>query len=222
MFSRKPVLLTQRTLVVVLIAVTASCSAADPELSAAEAQLVSELGFDQALMTDVLASGEHFEQLMGTTEDFDAVPVDALVLLTKPGRGYEALEEIRDVLAGSSYAAYMNDNAFGFDNDKVAIIRSTDEYDFLALVRTDGINYDVEHEQVLAQYREWDELYDLALVGAGLDWLEAEIGVPPESWGAFAEEVYRFCPDVVDQGAGTVKALASEMRRSSTLYLWWD
>jgi hypothetical protein len=39
---------------------------------------------------------------------------------------------------------------------------------------------------------------------------------------AFAREVYAFCPDVVDQGTGAVEALAAEMSRTNTLYLWWD
>jgi len=39
---------------------------------------------------------------------------------------------------------------------------------------------------------------------------------------AFAEEVYQFCPDVVDQGAGSIDALAEEMKRTNALFLWWD
>jgi Domain of unknown function (DUF4253) len=59
-------------------------------------------------------------------------------------------------------------------------------------------------------------------VGAGQDWIEAEFASYPEDWLAFANDVYEFCPDVVDQGASDVATLAAEMRRSNTLYLWWD
>jgi hypothetical protein len=34
--------------------------------------------------------------------------------------------------------------------------------------------------------------------------------------------MYDFCPDIVDQGVGSVKALATELRRSRSLYFWWD
>ena len=52
--------------------------------------------------------------------------------------------------------------------------------------------------------------------------VEAVFVKQPADMDAFAREVYEFCPDVVEQGVGTVKALADEMRRSGILYLWWD
>jgi len=79
-----------------------------------------------------------------------------------------------------------------------------------------------DHEAVIEQYRQWEKQYDLKLVGAGQDWLEAEIRNPPKDWLAFANEVYEFCPDIVDQGTGDVASLAEEMKRSGVVYLWWD
>jgi hypothetical protein len=35
-------------------------------------------------------------------------------------------------------------------------------------------------------------------------------------------EVYEFCPDVVDQGTDTVEGLESEIKKSGTIFLWWD
>ena len=76
--------------------------------------------------------------------------------------------------------------------------------------------------RVLERYRNWDEKYGLRLNGAGMDWLFAEFENPPSDWTAFAREVYEFCPDVVDQGTGSVESLASEMKRMRGVYLWWD
>ena len=39
---------------------------------------------------------------------------------------------------------------------------------------------------------------------------------------ALARRFYGFCPDIVDQGTGSVASLAAEMRRERTLYCWWD
>ena len=36
----------------------------------------------------------------------------------------------------------------------------------------------------------------------------------PAGLRAFCEDLYEFCPDIVDQGVGTVEALESEIRRS--------
>ena len=37
-----------------------------------------------------------------------------------------------------------------------------------------------------------------------------------------ARRMYRFCPDIVDQGTGTVAALAKELEQTNELFLWWD
>jgi hypothetical protein len=33
--------------------------------------------------------------------------------------------------------------------------------------------------------------------------------------------MYQFCPDIVDQGAGSISALASELEKGA-IYFWWD
>lgn len=62
----------------------------------------------------------------------------------------------------------------------------------------------------------------MEIVGAGGDWIEAEFVNQPKHMQVFAEEVYEFCPDVVDQGTDTVEALAEEMQETNLLFLWWD
>lgn len=39
---------------------------------------------------------------------------------------------------------------------------------------------------------------------------------------ALAEQMYEFCPDIVDQGVGTVEKLARELKSSGRLFFWWD
>ena len=56
---------------------------------------------------------------------------------------------------------------------------------------------------------------------ADQDWVQCEFVRQPTDMLVFAREVYQFCPDVVDQGTGSV-ALGREMRTTNTLYLWWD
>ena len=75
---------------------------------------------------------------------------------------------------------------------------------------------------ILARAKKWDARFGLVLRGAGFDWLEAEFVRPPKDMLELAKEVYEFCPDVVDQGTETVKVLATEMKRTSAVYLWWD
>ena len=173
-------------------------------------------------MADVRSRGESFEQLEGITAGYEPYLADGLLLSTRPQQARTALARIRTILRDSQYSAYLYDEAYGYGVDKIAVIKSLNEYDYLAMVRTDGVNYDLEHNDVLARYRTWDQIYGLSLNGAGQDWLEATFATPPDDWMSFAQEVYEFCPDVVDQGTGDIESLADEMRRSNFVYLWWD
>ena len=58
--------------------------------------------------------------------------------------------------------------------------------------------------------------------GLIFDWFEAAFETPPKDYTKFAREVYAFCPDIVDQGAGSVEELAKEIERTKSVYLWWD
>jgi hypothetical protein len=44
----------------------------------------------------------------------------------------------------------------------------------------------------------------------------------PADTQAFARDVYEFCPDIVDQGVGSVEAQEESIRDSGQVYLWWD
>jgi hypothetical protein len=202
--------------------VTVACASGQPSLSPVDEQLIASLGFDRDMMVAIRSSGTSFERLTGPTEDDDSAPAAGIVLVTRSGQGRDALRAVRSALDGSGYSAYLNDQAFGHGPDKIAVMKTTNPYDYLAVVRTDGINYDLEHAQVLARYREWADRFGLSLVGAGQDWLEAEFSSQPSDWLAVAREVYEFCPDVVEQGTNDVETLAQEMRSTNTLYLWWD
>lgn len=194
----------------------------EAELNQNDLKLVAEIGFDADTALRIKTHGDSLKRFQGLNDEHEPTDVDGLLVSTSTIDAYETLRKLRDELVGSGYAAYIYDLGFGFGPDRIAVVPYGNDYEYLAAVRLSGINYDISHEDVIARYKEWDEKYDLDLLGANFEWLEAEIAIAPESWMQFAKRVYAFCPDVVDQGTGTVAALAKEMERSGRLYLWWD
>jgi len=67
-------------------------------------------------------------------------------------------------------------------------------------------------------------LFVLAVLplGMGFDWVEGRFRDEIRDPDALARRFYAFCPDIVDQGTGSVAALARELRTSQALYCWWD
>ncbi|WP_289154351.1 DUF4253 domain-containing protein [Porticoccus sp. W117] len=162
------------------------------------------------------------EQLHTYDDDYNQVKAKGVLLKVKPNSGWNVVKTLRKNLSDSPYQAYFYDNNFGYGDDEVAVVPTKDSIQYLKTVKTNGLNYDLTADDVLKKYIEWNDRFDLRLLGAGMDWLQADVTKDGIDWRQFAKEVYEFCPDVVDQGTGTVEALESEMRKSKTLYLWWD
>lgn len=207
----------------VLLAGLPACSQEPRALTTAERQLLREIGLDEPVVVASITSvGGPVHRMLALSDGGELVPASGVSVEVAADRVSWELARLREELTPLGVGVYYAEQHFGFEPDRLAVVVGTDPYEFLRLVRVDGINHGLEHEAVVAKLREWDRQYGLDYIGAGLDWVSARFRTPPSQMAAFAEEVYAFCPDVVDQGTETVAALAAEMRRSESLYCWWD
>jgi len=78
----------------------------------------------------------------------------------------------------------------------------------------------------VAAQRYWFERYDARIITLrDLDTLEFTVGRPPVERDAAIElawQQFALCPDVVNQGVGSIHSLAASLKSGSTWYLWWD
>lgn len=77
----------------------------------------------------------------------------------------------------------------------------------------------------VAIMRKWGSAYGARLVGHGLDVLTFEVDRPPSDRQAaemLAMEQYLYCNDIVDQGVGTIDALAATLLNGHSWFFWWD
>jgi len=80
-------------------------------------------------------------------------------------------------------------------------------------------------ENQAAVFRYWFEKYGAIPSTVTHDIWEVVLTQPPAAEGeaeALAKEQYAFCPDLVDQGTETIRALASGLIGSYTWFFWWD
>ncbi len=129
-----------------------------------------------------------------------------------------------DKLHRIGYTIFVYEDHFGMGDrpDLVGILKTIDKYEILRRIQTDGINYQIDNDSLLHIIKKFDEKYSLQLTGVGNDWCEFKVNTPHIDWLQFAKEAYKVCPDIVDQGAGSVEKLADEMKRTGRLYFWWD
>lgn len=80
------------------------------------------------------------------------------------------------------------------------------------------------HEHV-AVHNYWDKRYGAEIVCLSSDILELKVNHRPairEEALALAKEQYFYCSDIVEQGTGTIQALAAGLMASDAWFFWWD
>jgi hypothetical protein len=160
----------------------------------------------------------------GKMQEADPVFLKGIVIKEKNSKSYELVLALKDSFRRKGYTIFLLENNFDIEKqpDYVAVLKTTDQFHVLKEIRTNGVNYDIDVDSLVQIMRDFDKKYSLELIGASGDWCEFIINREPHDWNEFAKEVFKVCPDIVEQGTGSVEALADEMKKTKRLYFWWD
>ncbi len=104
----------------------------------------------------------------------------------------------------------------------VAVVKGYSDLDLLRKFGVSGPNYDITNAQVVAQAREWQKRMKLEFVAFENDRFEAKIVSSNYDVNRLADENYKLCPDVIEQGYGTREELLKGLREEKYLWCWWD
>ena len=80
----------------------------------------------------------------------------------------------------------------------------------------------METDDLVKKLRVYDDEFGIDIFHAETDTIEFAFQKMPEDLAAFCKDLYEFCPDIVDQGTGTVELLEKEIREREQVFLWWD
>ena len=140
-------------------------------------------------------------------------------------QSYELLKQVRSQLP-SGWIAYVGTSRWLGEEDhlgvELAVGPGADQFDILRLARSDAINYGMSTEALIQELKRYDRQLGIDILEASTDTVVFNLRQLPTDSLAFAQDVYRFCPDSVDQGMGSVEALAATIVESKQVYLWWD
>jgi hypothetical protein len=80
-------------------------------------------------------------------------------------------------------------------------------------------------EYHIAALRSWRDRFSAELIGLGSDVMNIRVEKKPESRTTaldLAKELYAYDSDIVDQGVGTLSALAAALMANEWWFFWWD
>jgi len=113
-------------------------------------------------------------------------------------------------------------NPDSLDRTKLAVLPTTDKYQVIAAMQTNGANYGIGTGGVIEWLKALEKEQPFTLTAIGFDVISGQFEKAVKSPAKLAKRLYEFCPDIVDQGCGDVEALAAELKKTRRLYLWWD
>jgi hypothetical protein len=76
---------------------------------------------------------------------------------------------------------------------------------------TNGINYDVTTDDVIEKLQQWDSHYGIEISEVEHNRLVVTFQSLPENLEALAQDIYEFCPDVIEQGFGCMDDMVEMM-----------
>jgi hypothetical protein len=107
----------------------------------------------------------------------------------------------------------------------IALIPTDDWTTTPAHLRWGGWNECPAAEYHVAALRSWRDRFGIELVGMNPDTLNLRAARSPQTRTEaleLAHEQYVYCNDIVDQGVGTISALAASLMADPWWYFWWD
>ena len=205
-----------------LLAVLFGCGQ-KTNLSEKEIQICNSVSFDRSLAEKIKKKTGNEIVLIPQISEYGEVlkeKGDGLCSKTTEQGSYRFVADNKLFFKGKGYLLFV----FEDDNREyyLATKKGADELDILRWRQTNGINYDLENKDVIAKLESWKSKYDFIILGAGMDWLQLKFIATAPDFNTFANEVYEFCPDIVDQGTGDIPTLVRELKKINGVYLWWD
>lgn len=194
-------------------------------LTQKETALIKKLNFKAELISEItkltLSELKQLPAIDQETGDvLDDKHFEGVYTETTEQNAVEYIKKLKQRFRENGYLIFLYE---GEDHKKnVAVIKGTDDLDILRYRRTDGINHGLENEAIVKKISDWKLKYGLIVIGCSRDWLQVEFDTLPTNLDDFAKEVYKFCPDSVDQGVGTIDKLKQAIKEMKGIWLWWD
>jgi hypothetical protein len=158
----------------------------------------------------------------------------ALEYLASQGKDvsiYEAEEEAPEIgewpdeVATTELTVHADYTGKIHERVHIALLPCKTGWEAIAHLRWGNWNANPSAEYHVAALKSWHERHGAELVGLSHDVMNLRVTRRPatrEEAMALAREHYLYCNDIVDQGVGSLSALAAALMAGDWWFFWWD
>ena len=143
----------------------------------------------------------------------------------KENKAHEIFNKFHDKLFKNGNYLFLTNLDFDDSYDTyydVVIIRCSDQFELISLIGTDGVNYDLYNDDIVKQLKDWHKKVGFKIETVDGARIHAYMENLPSDLNQFTKDVYKFCPDVIDQGYGSMEEMIKDYKESKYFWLWWD
>jgi ankyrin repeat protein len=146
-------------------------------------------------------------------------------------QGLRLLARLQDELLAEGFVLVCTNAIPEEERLPLVLLPTAEKYVALIACGTNGANYGLDTEAVIAWLRGMEQENPFRLGGCGHDFLHGRFAGPIEDATALAARMIEFCPDIADQAhasirlqprAGQAAAIAQEMTATGSFFFWWD
>lgn len=192
-------------------------------------EMDKKLGFTQEVLDIIKQVANNSIQPLKISDLYneDIITKVGISFVTFEEKAEEIVVELQSKIKQLGYLAFINERNFiqsGKSKCRIGVLKESNQFQLLKILQTNGENYYISNDDVILKLKQWNNRYPFSIIGADFDWIGAKFTVLPSNQDlqSFAQEVYEFCPDIVEQGTGSIEELIEEIKETQKLFLWWD
>ncbi len=159
-------------------------------------------------------------QIGAEISPFEQAP-GALILTLAAQKDSTLLKEGLDHFRALGYLAFEPDGSTS-EPQRLVCLPSSRWQDAVAVMGTNGVNFGIGPGTIVQWLEDLETRQPFELFTVTSDRLCGRFLTPIDNPNKLASEMAEFCPDLIEQGCGTVEELALSLSESDLLYFWWD
>lgn len=102
---------------------------------------------------------------------------------------------------------------------RLLALPTTDPFDALGYMGTNGANYRVDTEAIVEALKSMGRL---RLTAVSFDSVEGRLLAAVKAPKKLAQKLFALCPDIADHDEKALDQVVTELRKNRTFKLWWD